>query len=233
MLRLLLLPGLDGTGRLFTPLLRALPSNLSPQIVSYPLQPPLGYAELLSLVEAEAAESDDFVVVAESFSGPLALMLADRCPKNLRGVILCATFIRSPVTAPTLWRGLIQPSLFSFLPLGPISWALLGQHRHGELGSQLAEALRSVSNEAKAARIRSVARVNVTHELQTCPVPLLYIRATADRIVRLNSSRLIQSIRPDIQLIEIPAPHAILQTAPNPSAAAISTFCRQLTTSIK
>jgi hypothetical protein len=37
---ILLLPGLDGTGRLFSPFLRALPANLSAQAVRYPLVRP-------------------------------------------------------------------------------------------------------------------------------------------------------------------------------------------------
>ena len=75
-MHLLLLPGMDGTGRLFGPLLRALPPALSPVVVAYPVDQPYGYAELLPLVEAAAPAGAEFVVLGESFSGPLALLLA-------------------------------------------------------------------------------------------------------------------------------------------------------------
>jgi hypothetical protein len=50
-MHLLLLPGMDGTGRLFGPLLRALQPTLSPVVVAYPVDQPYGYAELLPFVE--------------------------------------------------------------------------------------------------------------------------------------------------------------------------------------
>ena len=81
-MHLLLLPGMDGTGRLFGPLAKALAPTIKPVAVSYPTDQPLGYNELLALIET-SLPSDPFVVVGESFSGPLALMLAARRPPNL------------------------------------------------------------------------------------------------------------------------------------------------------
>src|SRR5262249_27056237 len=133
-------PGMDGTGRLFAPLLRMLPPTLTAQAVSYPPHEPLGYAGLLPLVEAAAAEGGEFVVVGESFSGPLALMFAARCPSGLRGVVLCASFVRFPLPVPEWCLGVMQPWVFRFLPHRLISWVLLGRHRRGEVSGLLSEA---------------------------------------------------------------------------------------------
>lgn len=46
-LRLILLPGLDGSGVLFAPLLRHLPPDVEPVVVRYPPDRALGYEELL------------------------------------------------------------------------------------------------------------------------------------------------------------------------------------------
>ena len=74
-MRLMLLPGMDGTGRLFGPLLRILPPGLEVTVFAYPPNRPCGYAELLPLVESTAVpEGGEFVVLGESFSGPLALL---------------------------------------------------------------------------------------------------------------------------------------------------------------
>jgi hypothetical protein len=43
---LVLLPGLDGTGKLFSEFVRAMGSEIDAQIVAYPKDEPLGYAEL-------------------------------------------------------------------------------------------------------------------------------------------------------------------------------------------
>ena len=116
-MRLMLLPGMDGTGRLFGPLLRILPQGLEVTVFAYPPDRPCGYAELLPLVEAAVPEGGEFVVLGESFSGPLALLLAARRPRGLRGVILCASFARGPWRFPARWLGLlIRPFWFRAVP---------------------------------------------------------------------------------------------------------------------
>ncbi len=67
---------------------------LTADVLSYPLDQSLGYDRLISIVEEEARKLGDFVVVGESFSGPLALMLAARNPAGLQGVVLCASRFR-------------------------------------------------------------------------------------------------------------------------------------------
>jgi pimeloyl-ACP methyl ester carboxylesterase len=92
MVRLILMPGMDGTGELFAPLLHALGNSIESSVLRYPTAEPLGYSELLSRVRVELPKSDSFVLLGESFSGPLALMVAAEAPTGLRGVILCASF---------------------------------------------------------------------------------------------------------------------------------------------
>ena len=190
---LLLLPGMDGTGRLFTPLLAALPPSLPAVAVSYPPDRPLGYDGLLPLVVAAASGDRPFVVVGESFSGPLALMLASARPPGLRGVVLCASFARFPLPVPVRWRGVARPWVFRLQPLWLLSGVLLGRHGFGPLGRLLRAAVRSVTPATLAARARAVAGVDVTAELLACPVPVLYLRAARDLVVRPACWELIRS----------------------------------------
>ena len=229
-MRLLLLPAMDGTGRLFAPLLRTLPTELPARVVLYPPREPLGYAGLLPLVEAAAAEGGEFVVVGESFSGPLALMLAARRPPGLRAVVLCASFVRFPLPVPHLWLGAVQPWVFRFRPHRLISWVLLGRHGRGELAALVREALRSVSGEAMAARVRAVVGVDVTAELRACPVPVLYLRARQDLVVRPGCWRAVHAARPDTEVAELSGPHLLLQAVPSEAAAVIASFCERVAT---
>ena len=82
---LLLLPWMDGTSQLFEPLLAALPATLPATAIAYPTHAPCGYDELLPLILA-AIPPGPFVVVGESFSGPLAVMLAARRPTGRHSV---------------------------------------------------------------------------------------------------------------------------------------------------
>ena len=90
-----LLPGMDGTGQLFAPFLAELPSSWRSQVVTYPTDSPLDYAELAPRVRAACPSTGEFLVVAESFSGPLAILLAASNPPGLTGVVLVASFARS------------------------------------------------------------------------------------------------------------------------------------------
>lgn len=85
---LVLLPGLDGTGLLFQPLIEMLPSNIKPIVVSYPPDKLLGYNELLPIVLKCLPTDKSFIVLGESFSGPLALRVASTRPDNLEGLVL-------------------------------------------------------------------------------------------------------------------------------------------------
>src|SRR5579859_1384445 len=101
---LLLLPGLDGTGKLFAAFLRALGPGVESRVVEYSPDEPLGYEELELRVRAALPRDRPFVLLGESFSGPIAMRIAAYPPPELAGVILCGTFARNPY--PLLaWAG--------------------------------------------------------------------------------------------------------------------------------
>ena len=229
-MQLLLLPGMDGTGRLFAPLLACLPPSLTAIAVSYPLDNPLGYDGLLTLVEEATRGLDDFVVVGESFSGPLALMLASRNPPGLCGLVLCASFVRFPLSIPEQWRGMVRPWMFRIQPTWLISLVLLGRHAWGPVGRLLRESIRSVSPAALGARAVAVAGVDVAAELMACSVPVLYLRAASDLIIRPRCWKLVQSLRPSAEMALLPGPHLVLQVCPAEAATVLTKFCNSLPT---
>jgi pimeloyl-[acyl-carrier protein] methyl ester esterase len=111
--KLVLLPGMDGTGDLFEDFVAALPIPLETETVRYPAGECLSYGELEPLVRAAIPVSEPFLLVAESFSTPLAIWCAASCPPNLKGLVLCAGFATCPVRG---WRrrvcSLLTPILF-------------------------------------------------------------------------------------------------------------------------
>src|SRR3979490_2643495 len=96
-----LLPGLDGTGKLFAEFAQHLRPSVDPIIVPYPKDQVLGYDELEALVLASLLSNRLFVLLGESFSGPIAIRIAARAPAGLVAVILCGTFAKNPF--PWLW----------------------------------------------------------------------------------------------------------------------------------
>jgi pimeloyl-ACP methyl ester carboxylesterase len=223
-MHLLLLPGMDGTGRLFAPLVEVLPPSLQPVIVAYPGDRPLDYAQLLPLVEASIPPTD-FLVLGESFSGPLAVMLAADKPPGLRGIILCASFVRHPMPLRlSLLRYLIHPLLFRLAPMLLIRRVLLGSYQATPLAEQLRQAIAQVSPAVLAARARAILSVDVGRQLQSCPAGVLYLQASQDRLVWPGSLAYICRMYPAVEVASLPGPHLLLQTAPREAAQVIEQF---------
>jgi pimeloyl-ACP methyl ester carboxylesterase len=224
-MHLLLLPGMDGTGRLFEPLLPFLPPAWVAAVVAYPPDRPWGYAELLPVVEAAAPRGSEFVVLGESFSGPLAVLLAARQPPGLWGIILCASFARSPLPPVARWlRGLIHPLWFRAVPRSLLRHVLLGRFQTARLGRLLEGALAVVQPAVLAARARAILEVDVSAQLQTCRVPVLYLAATEDRVVSRRSLAHIRGLLPRVEAALLPGPHLLLQAAPEAAAGVIQDF---------
>ncbi len=222
---LVLLPGLDGTGVLMRPLVAALPAEPAPVVVTYPGDEVLGYDALLARVLAGLPRGRPFVLVGESYGGPLALRVAATRPEGLAGLVLCATFVRNPHPWLPGWtKHAVTPGLLRLFPKMSQAKMLLGGYSTPDLRALSAEALAKVRPEVLAARVRDVLAVDVAAELASCPVPVLYLRGTKDGVVPGWNARAIRRIRPSVEVVDLPAPHLVLQTQAAAAAAAITRF---------
>lgn len=223
--RLVLLPGLDGTGKLFRPLLAALPPQIRPIVVAFPDHRPLGYPELLPIVRAALPTGTPFVLLGESFSGPLALMAAAQHPPGLVAVVLSASFVRNPHPYVPGWCGaLIRPSMLRLYPVFAALKALLGSYAAPALRALAVEAMMQPDPAVLAHRLRAVLRVDTTAALAGCRVPLLYLRGSRDFVVPWWNARAIRRTLPAATIVSLPSPHMVLQTQPVLAMAALQSF---------
>ncbi len=221
---LVLLPGMDGTGMLFAPFTETLPSSTVVTAHRYPVDEALSYEDLLPRVLPTLPPRAPFVLLGESFSGPLALMVASTAPPGLVAVVLCASFARRPLAVPTHLHGVVRGPLLAVAPFEAQVQAMLGGYATPRLRAMLAQALGLVPHAVMASRIRTMLRLDVTDALRRCPVPLLYLRPKRDRLVFEQSVRHIVTTRPDTHVERIDGPHLILQTRPEACRDAITTF---------
>ncbi len=225
---LVLLPGLDGTGILFTPLLKQLPSTIKPHVIALPNDSPMGYKALLPVVASSLPTNTRYILLGESFSGPLALMLAASHPPGLVGVILCASFIRNPTYLPSVLKHFVGSWLFQISPMFIQAKALLAGYSTPELRSLLARAHTRVPATVMAERVRAILALDCTSELASCPVPVAYLRGRKDKVVLKKNWRQIVAANPAVREFIIPAPHLILQTQPRAVVEAIITFAQSI-----
>lgn len=224
-LRAVLLPGLDGSGRLYGPLLAVAPPALHAECVSYPAREPLGYDALLPLVRARLP-AEPFVLVAESFSGPLAIRLAAERPPGLAALVLAATFLHRPLN-PLLHpvRGLVGARMFGLpLPAALVRHFLAGPGASDALVREVQNAIAACGAEVVAHRSAEALRVDVREELARTDAPLLFLAPTRDRLIRTDVQDEVLALRPDAEVALLDAPHMILQRCPHACLARIEEF---------
>jgi pimeloyl-ACP methyl ester carboxylesterase len=163
--KIVLLPGMDGTGELFAGFLSSLGSEFETVIVRYPTNRAIGYGELAALTQSQLPTDRQFVLLAESFSGPIAISIAASKPKGLAGLILCASFAKNP--RPML-RYLILPlGLFplNWIPRCILSGVFLGRFATEELRTELKGVIEKVDRAVLRRRLWSTVNVDVSREL--------------------------------------------------------------------
>jgi pimeloyl-ACP methyl ester carboxylesterase len=227
-LTLVLLPGMDGTGLLFGRFVAALAGEFDVRVVAYPTDEPLDYPELEAIARTALPDSNPFVIVAESFSGPIAISLAASGAANLRGLVLCCTFVSNPRPALSVGLPLVGILPVTLAPMAALSHLLLGRFSTEALRSALLQAMKQVSPAALRARLKAVILVNVADKLSSVSVPVLYLRATQDRLVPPSASQLVSMLAPGAEIVELDAPHFLLQAAPVAAARVVGDFVREV-----
>jgi hypothetical protein len=121
--------GLGRNGSIIRGFVAALPKPITVTAVTYPSNKLLRYSELLSLVKPAIPESQSFVLLAESFSAPLAVEFAASNPSNPAALDICNGFVFKP---PAGWSSIVkavaQPWLFSLnAPRYILEYFLIGR----------------------------------------------------------------------------------------------------------
>lgn len=228
MVTLVLLPGMDGTGTLFEAFVATLGSEFNVKVVSYPTTEPLGYPELESIARTALPSEGPFVILGESFSGPIAVSLAASCSPQLKGLVLCCTFVRNPRPVFSVLKPFIGVLPITFAPMHVLVHLLLGRSSTAALRTSLTQALAQVSPSALRARLRAVLSVDVSAKLAEVNVPVLYLRASQDRVVPQAASKLVSQLCPSAEVVQLEAPHFLLQAVPSEAARIVAAFVREI-----
>jgi pimeloyl-ACP methyl ester carboxylesterase len=227
---LILLPGMDGTGQLFAGFVNGMPEAFKTVTVRYPADRCLSYSELASIVRASCPVSESFVLVAESFSTPLAIQYAATKPMNLAALVLCAGFASSPLQG---WRrrlgSLFAPMFFRIpLPRFVAKRWLTSLDAPPSLVTALRVAISSVQPSVLASRARAVLACDVRADLGQLTVPILYLQAKQDRLVGAYSLEEIRRTKPQVAVAAFEGPHLLLQRDPKGTTKVIAEFVRNL-----
>lgn len=214
-----LLPGLDGTGLLFSPLTRAFGYRCRTTSLSFSTETTLD--EYIDSVSARLP-NHRVLLLAESFSGPIALGLLARFPGRFQAAILSATFARSPFTS---FLGM-NTVLFGNTTLESI---LLSRFcTVDEVPTEVQKIVNEVSGiipeEVIKKRLHSMDIFDVRSLLPRISAPVLYLAGLKDKLISANlRAELFENI-PRICFKGIDGPHLLLQTQAETCANTIINF---------
>jgi len=219
-LNLVLLPGLNGTTALFQEFIAALPAAIRAIPLSFPCQEALDYSALKTLVCRSLAQlPGPIILLGESFSGPLAIMVGEALPERVKGVVLVASFSRSPRSrwlsvlpigsSFTLVR-LLCPLVFRLFPRSGLA--------------AICRELRQVPARVLAFRLREVLKVDVDHALARIAVPILYLRGSRDVLVPKSAVQHIRAEVSGVEVREYSCGHFLLQSVPAEAGREVAGF---------
>ena len=225
-INLVLLPGLDGTGLLFKPLLECLPSHFKVTVISYPKHEFLTLDQQIHHIQNQLPQQA-FYLLAESYSGSAAVRMASQANTPILGLILCSTFAGNP--RPSLqWTHPFLP----FIPFQIFSTQLLSRllfsHPNPRLADLLHQAMQSIPNSVLQKRFQAVIRNNSAEFLSLIKNPTLILQASDDWLVPKHCGQYLQNLIADSTILELKGGHGLLQENPSRAADAIQHWIESL-----
>ena len=221
---IVLLPGMDGTGELLRPLAKLLSTYRPVQLISYPVDRFLNYDQLISYVRG-CLPNDRFVILGESFSGPLAIEIA-ATDSRVDGLVLASSFARHPLPAQfALFARLLD---LRWIPTTLVAAALMGSTATPTLKEHLRQILATLPRDIIRGRALEVLRVDKRDRLSEIKCPLLCLHGRSDRLVGKRHVDEIVTLRPGCQVRWLDSSHMLLATDTDRAASVIEDFCEHL-----
>ncbi len=210
-MKVVLLPGMDGTGELFEEFLSYYDDEHL--VISLPQKGPQDHSSLAKSLEKQLPK-EDYILLAESFSGGIVPELLKQSSINIKGVIFVASFLSCP-------KKHLLP-IVKFLPLKALASApfsqiahkflFLGQDASTAVLSKFIKVIKSIPDPILKSRLTVMSQQRLP--LGILDVPAVYIQATSDRLIAPRKSREFSKVFQNIEYIEIDGPHFILQAKP-------------------
>ncbi|WP_444939352.1 alpha/beta fold hydrolase [Microbulbifer sp. JMSA002] len=219
-MKIILLPGLDGTGYLFKDLMKELPSTLHVEVVSYSSISSLSYYGQAQEIASLYAD-EDVLIVGESYSGRVAYELCSLLGERVKGLVFLASFVSRPSIYSRL-ASIIPTSILKPNHLTRLLLYIVGFNMSGgiQLVSPVFHSLGHTDIKKLKERLRNIAYVDKPTKKITCPVT--YIKPSKDLLIASRSVQYLASLCPNFTKIEVLGGHFIAQSNPVACAKAIT-----------
>lgn len=164
---------------------------------------------------------EDFILVAESFSGGIAAQLSQQIVAHLKGIIFVASFLSAPTKLMAHFASLLPIRYLAYLPFSGIVYKLFFLGKYA--GNKEVELFRLAIDAApvRALKLRLKVIVQAKYDGFKSAVPAVYIGAAHDMLVHRRKRLEFVQAYSDITFAELDGPHFIFQAKPKEGATAI------------
>jgi pimeloyl-ACP methyl ester carboxylesterase len=213
-----LLPGLHGSTALYDAFVALAPPWARCVPIALPTLGDQSLSGLTTTLEAELKRLEGFVLVAESYSGPIAARIAARLGQKVGLLVLCNPLVEMSVGLPAglaasfaRWQG---------MPAWMAGAVLAGGDR--ALGKAALDGIRALPKEVLEARLTSAFAATSEELAPFLVAPILAVLGSRDRLVSPGRARSLLQRVPFSTVVELDAPHLVVQTKPAEVWAAIT-----------
>ena len=224
LVKLVMLPGMDGTGRLFERLIQLFPPEIEPLVIPLPTTGSQSYEALTQSIRMLLPEQEPYFLLGESFSGRIAFEIATDNSPLLLGVIYVASFLSTPTLARMPLPLFTPLKQMLFFP-GTSSigkYFTVGSVPNNQVWLEIVNSIAQVKNNTITARLKALRQLKTP--LKPNGKRSLSLIPAHDRLVDKNASSTLELYCTSLTQKTITGSHFILQMNPQECASQIIKF---------
>ena len=213
-MNILLLPGMDGTGVLFEPFVKAFPNSLDIQVATLIQETDVSFEEQASALLGQV--KNNTVIVGESYSGLVAHELAKLAPESIKHIVFAASFLVRPSILAKFGNLVPKRMLdYTLYPKPIVMQVLFGKYRSQYLMELFERAMADVPLDLLEFRIKQLCNLNKVEHSNN--IPATYLQAEYDSLVSSNAVDVFKKVYPHLDHKTVRGSHFVLQTNPKDS----------------
>lgn len=224
-MNLIMLPAFDGTGLMFNAFNTEVKDAVKTFVVAYPQEDAQDYLTLAEYVRSKIPENEDYILLGESFAGPLVYEIACKDPQNCKACIFVATYLTNPSPAALNKLTRLPAKLIVYLLSIPIIIAKLTLSKDADLdiAKAIADNFASVKPSIIKQRLKTINSLGEAPTRQLA-MPCLNLTATEDKLVMKEKINEFKTLCTQLTLGTAEGGHFVLQENPIKCGEVVKNF---------
>ncbi|WP_016956658.1 alpha/beta fold hydrolase [Catenovulum agarivorans] len=210
-MRVIFLPGMDGSGLMYEALLNLIDGKCSYQVIALEQSGNQNYAAQAQLI-ADSLGNEKLVLFAESYSGYLAKLVTNIKPNNIVHIVFAASFITRPHPLVKIAAAMPLNQILRLAPQKILNHMCFANRAGANAFKLLASSLQTTSEAVLKERIRNMANLPMPDD--NIDIPCTYIQPSRDFLVSKRAVAKLTAHCSNIEIINLAGGHFIVQSNP-------------------